>query len=129
MKKTKNISFSIPVDIFGCQLLVFVGSPKGCVDFLRKKGCKGCSVEKIEEQLDSGSTAFTVALGGGNALVYTQQDLVKYPEILVHELCHVSCLILTYFEIEEQTPYNEVFAYLTGYLFRESMKYLKRRGK
>ena len=125
MKRRKNISFDVPIDIFGCKLLVFVGSPKGCVDFLKKYGCKDCSVEKIEEQLESGSSAFTVALGGGNALVYTQQDLAKYPEILVHELCHVSCLIITYFEIEEREPYNEVFAYLTGYLFRECMRHLK----
>ena len=110
----------IPIPPFRCGICIFIGSPAACVRHLCKMGFPDAiGVADLKARIAE-SSAVTICLPYGESCVYSNRDIGH--GVLVHELCHAVGHMLSYKEIAETPPNNEVFAYTLEYLFEEATK-------
>lgn len=127
MRQQKDKYFCIPIAVFERNIFVYSGKEKGCIDFLGKNGIFGYSEEQLKERMSDGVEACTIMFSNGNSCIFSEKSFKNSLDLLVHELCHAVNHILNYMEIHEVAPYNETFAYLMQFCFKECQKNLKKK--
>lgn len=130
MKKDvkKELIFNIPIDIYRCNVVFILNYKKENINSLIKNLIKKRIIHNddtpfFQEKLNDDKFGALTVNCLPNILVFypynKELDLNQTLAIIVHEICHVAYMILSYHDINLDLSTDEVYAYIQQYIFQE----------
>lgn len=121
MKKEKINYFIVEIELYSTDLLVVVGDIDGAIKWLENKNVSEDDIEFIKSSCETGSQG-TTGLLSNNALfirLLHSPTTPEYKGILVHEVFHVTSILLRSRGMSLVKESEEAYAYLLEFIYRK----------